>query len=208
MEIEKMFASQIRARTVNLHIALANTMKDNSFVAEYFAKMKSLGDEMVAAGRVLDDEEMVEYILTRLGEDFSQLVTALTARVEPITVGELYSQLLNFETRMDLTYGSRLGSANAASRGHSGGRGGGSRGHDYNSVGMPPNVAVAEAFLLVAADREVVDVATTAMETTTLNRRHQLLMMTAHSARYPTKPATPQIVVGTSLKKTPSQIHN
>lgn len=67
--------------------------------------MKSLGDEMAVAGRQLEDEELVEYILTSLGEDFSQLVTALTARVEPITIGELYSQLLNFETRMDLTYG-------------------------------------------------------------------------------------------------------
>jgi len=123
--IEEAFASQTRARIVNVRIALATTKKGNSSAAEYFAKMKSLGDEMAAAGRHLDDDELVEYIITGLGEDFTSLVTALTARVEPISVGELYSQLLNFETRMDLTYGnSSGGSTNVASCGHGGNRGG------------------------------------------------------------------------------------
>ena len=89
--IKEAFASQTRARIVNVRIALATTKKGNSSAAEYFAKMKSLGDEMAAAGRRLDDEELVEYIITGLGEDFTSLVTALTARVEPISIGELYS---------------------------------------------------------------------------------------------------------------------
>ncbi|XP_021318431.1 uncharacterized protein LOC110436245 [Sorghum bicolor] len=124
--IEEMFASQTRARTVHLRIALANTKKGNSNITDYFNKMKALGDEMIAAGRNLDDEELVEYILTGLGEDYTSLVTALTARVEKILVGELYSQLLNFENRMDLTYGGSAGSANAVNRGRGGfSRGGG-----------------------------------------------------------------------------------
>uniref|UniRef100_A0A0A9AYP2 Uncharacterized protein n=1 Tax=Arundo donax TaxID=35708 RepID=A0A0A9AYP2_ARUDO len=60
-------------------------------VAEYFGKMKTLGDEMAAAGRPLEDEEMVEYIITGLDEDFSPLVSALCARVELVSVGELYA---------------------------------------------------------------------------------------------------------------------
>ena len=43
-------------------------------------------------------------------------------------MGELYSQLLNFETRMDLTYGNSSGSANTASRGRGGFSRGGGRG--------------------------------------------------------------------------------
>ena len=57
--IEQMYASQTRARTVNIRIALANTKKGNSTAAEYFAKMKAHGDEISAAGRRLDDEELV-----------------------------------------------------------------------------------------------------------------------------------------------------
>jgi len=121
--IEEMFASQTRARTVNTRIALATTQKGSWSVAEYFGKMKTLGDEMKAAGRPLEDEELIEYIITGLGEDFNPLVTSLCTRVESITLGEFYSQLLSFETRMDLVYGGNQGgSANSASRGRGRGK--------------------------------------------------------------------------------------
>lgn len=106
--IEGMYAAQTRARIMSLRIALANTKKGSSFVVDYFAKMESLGNEMAVARRQLDDEQLVEYIITGLGEDFTSLVTALTAMVEPISDGEMYSQLLNFETYMDITYRIRV----------------------------------------------------------------------------------------------------
>jgi hypothetical protein len=49
-EIEGMFSSQTRACVVNTRMALANTKKGNTSTAEYFAKMRALGDEMNAAG--------------------------------------------------------------------------------------------------------------------------------------------------------------
>ncbi|CAN6284799.1 unnamed protein product [Urochloa humidicola] len=121
--IEEMFASQTRARTVNTRIALATSQKGSSSVEEYFGKIKKLGDEMAAAGRPLEDEELIEYIITGLGEDFNPLVTSLCTRLEPLKLGEFYSQLLNFESRMDLVYGANQGSsANSASRGRGRGR--------------------------------------------------------------------------------------
>lgn len=56
---------------MNLRIAIANTNKGISSVADYFAKMKSLGHEIDAVGIWLDNEELVEYIITGLGEDFT-----------------------------------------------------------------------------------------------------------------------------------------
>jgi hypothetical protein len=103
-EIQSMFASQTRARTVNTRLALGTTGKGNLTVAEYFGKMKSLGDEMAAVGRPLDDEELTEYI---------------------ITGSELYSQLLNFEIRTGILTDSSQRSINATGRGGSThGRGG------------------------------------------------------------------------------------
>jgi hypothetical protein len=95
-------------------------------VTEYFGKMKALGDEMKAVGRSLDDEELVEYIITGLDEEYTPLVSALCARVEPISISELFSQLLNFETRVSLFSGVHHCSANSMGRGHGGtcGRGG------------------------------------------------------------------------------------
>lgn len=114
--IETMFSSQTRARAVNTRLALSTTRKESSSVAEYVGKMKSLGDEMAAAGRPLEDDELVEYILTGLDEDYDSVVSSALGRAEPISVSELYSQMLAFETRMNLrNNGNSSGSsANAA----------------------------------------------------------------------------------------------
>jgi hypothetical protein len=103
--IEGLFGSQTRACTINLRVTLATTQKGNLPMSEYFRKMKTLGGDMAAAGRKLDDEELVEYILVGLGEEFMPVVPAVCARAEPISVGELYTQLLHFESRQELMYG-------------------------------------------------------------------------------------------------------
>jgi hypothetical protein len=53
------FSSQTRARAVGTRMALATTHKGNLSVAEYLAKMQSLGNDMVVVGHPLDDEDMV-----------------------------------------------------------------------------------------------------------------------------------------------------
>ena len=78
-------------------MALATASKGASTVVEYFTKMKGLADEMASAGRKLEDEELVSYILTGLDSDFNSVVSAVVARVEPITVPKLYAQLVSFE---------------------------------------------------------------------------------------------------------------
>jgi hypothetical protein len=60
-------------------------------VTEYVNKMCGLGDEMTYAGKRLDDEEMVSYILAGLDIEFNSVVSAVLARVEPISVNELYA---------------------------------------------------------------------------------------------------------------------
>ena len=65
----------------------------------------------------------MSYILTGLNLEFNPIVSAIIARVEPITVGELYTQLVSFEQRMELHGGgAQNSSANMAIKG---GRGGG-----------------------------------------------------------------------------------
>jgi hypothetical protein len=46
-------------------------------MVEYIMKMQSLGDKMAGAGRPLEDDELVEYILTRLNEEFDSLVSVI-----------------------------------------------------------------------------------------------------------------------------------
>jgi hypothetical protein len=89
---------------------------------------------MTSTGKPLDDEEMVSYILAGLNIEYNLVVSAILARVEPISVNELYGQLLGFESRQVLLQGSNVPSANAATHGRGGfthgrdtgrGRGGG-----------------------------------------------------------------------------------
>jgi hypothetical protein len=110
---------------MNTRIALAMTRKGTSTVIEYFGKMKALGDEMAASGHPLNEEELVEYIITSLDDEYTPLVYALCARKEPISISELYLQMLNFETRISLFQeGNQYRSVNAANRRGSRGRGG------------------------------------------------------------------------------------
>jgi hypothetical protein len=53
--LEVIYASKTRARAVNTRVALATTQKGNQSITEYVGKMRSLADEMAAAGRRLDD---------------------------------------------------------------------------------------------------------------------------------------------------------
>jgi hypothetical protein len=97
--LEHTYASCSNARVVNTMMVLAMTQKGNMTIFEYFTKMKSLPDEMASAGKALEDEELVSYIMAGLNFNFNPIMYAIVARVEPILVGELYAQLLSFETR-------------------------------------------------------------------------------------------------------------
>jgi hypothetical protein len=57
---------------------------------------------ITVAGRTLEDEELVEYILTGIGLEYDPIVSTVIARTILVTISELYSQLLSFETRLAL----------------------------------------------------------------------------------------------------------
>jgi hypothetical protein len=79
--LEKMYC-QSRARAVNTCIALATTQKGNMPIMEYVGKMKSLADEMAYAGKPVNDEELVQHILTGLDQEYNPIVSAILARTE------------------------------------------------------------------------------------------------------------------------------
>jgi hypothetical protein len=89
--IETSFASQSRARVINNRMALATSQKGTSTVAEYISKIKTLADEMASADKKLDDEELCSYILAGLDYEYNSIVSSIAARVDPVTLGELYS---------------------------------------------------------------------------------------------------------------------
>jgi len=68
--------------------------KGSTMIGEYIAKMKGLADDMASAGKKIKDEELVSYILTGLDEPLDPMVRAMVACVEPITVSDLFTQVV------------------------------------------------------------------------------------------------------------------
>jgi hypothetical protein len=95
--IETSFASQSRARVINTRMALPTTQKGSSTMDEYFSKMKVLANDMASTGKKLDDEKLSSYVLAGLDSDYNSVMSSIVARVEPVSLGELYSQLLTYE---------------------------------------------------------------------------------------------------------------
>jgi hypothetical protein len=74
---------------LTLRIALVVTHKGNMSFTEYVNRMRVLGDEMASTGKPLDDEEMVSYILAGPNIEYNQVVSAVLACIELISVNEL-----------------------------------------------------------------------------------------------------------------------
>lgn len=69
---------------------------------DYFAKMKRLSDSLALAGKLVELNDFIQYVLTRLGSsDYESLVTSVLARGDKINLDELYSLLLSNENRFE-----------------------------------------------------------------------------------------------------------
>ncbi|XP_071678294.1 uncharacterized protein [Lolium perenne] len=119
---------------MQLRMQLATTAKRDLRVADYFAKMRSLGDAMTAAGSKMEDDELASYILAGLDSEYDASVTAMTTKTETVSLSELYAHLLNFENRLDIQNGGSMG--NVATINHNGGGGPPGGGGGMSSVNL------------------------------------------------------------------------
>jgi hypothetical protein len=90
-------ASQAHARIMQVHFQLVTLKKGNSYVTDYFHKLKTLSDTLAACGQPLNDFEAISFLLAGLGSEFDPLVTSLTTLVDPISRDDIYGLLLAHE---------------------------------------------------------------------------------------------------------------
>jgi len=100
--ITTLFASQSQLRITNLQIAITNTKKDSMSSSIYISRMKSLGDDLEAAGRPVSDPEMVDYVLAGLNRDYDPVVAAIGAVKNQISVDDLFAQIATSDQRMEM----------------------------------------------------------------------------------------------------------
>ena len=59
--------------------------------------MRGLADELAAAGKPLQDDEIVSYIIHALDMEYQPLVSGHDVHTTPVTLDELSSVLRNFD---------------------------------------------------------------------------------------------------------------
>jgi hypothetical protein len=122
--ITKMFSTISRTRINHLRGTLNTTKKKGLTTAHYFAKMHEISSELAAAGKPIEEDEMIGYALNGLDSSYNDLVSSVNGN--PLTMfDELYSLINAHDLRRDMLAEDEqeppfISSANAADR----------RGHD------------------------------------------------------------------------------
>jgi hypothetical protein len=99
-EISAMFSSQSRERTIQLCTRLSTTCKGEQSVVAYYNKMIDFADEMVAAGKPLEDEDFISYVLGGLDQDYNSFIENVVGKTK-ISLGSMHSQLLVAEAGLE-----------------------------------------------------------------------------------------------------------
>ncbi|BFG31253.1 hypothetical protein CerSpe_175270 [Prunus speciosa] len=98
--LKQAFGSPTNTRLLQLHTQLQNLPKGDLPVATYLQKAKLLADQLAAAGKPLDANQFNAIIFRNLGSDYSDMVTAMSTRLSPISYSELHSLLVSHEIRL------------------------------------------------------------------------------------------------------------
>lgn len=119
--LENMFFAQSCARVTHLRMQLSTLKKGNMTTSVYFNKMKAIADELAGAGKKVEDDKMISFILTGLDSEYNPIVTSVMGCTDQISLSELYTQVMAYESRLEMLHDNSgpqyQSSANAASRG-------------------------------------------------------------------------------------------
>jgi hypothetical protein len=99
-KLDRPYAAQSWASAMHIHIQLATLKKHDLSGTDYYNHIKSFTDTLAAARAPLRDDEIVAYLLTGLPEEFDSLVTSVTTRAKPMSLSEVYTNMISFENRL------------------------------------------------------------------------------------------------------------
>jgi hypothetical protein len=128
--LHRLFASQTQSRLMQVHYHLSTLKKGSSNISDYYQKFQGLTYILATMNQTYIDFEMISFILARLGYEYDPFVTSVTTQVEPLSLEELYGNLLTHESQLEQNQSTALDlplvGANLACRGYSyqGNRGG------------------------------------------------------------------------------------
>ena len=98
--LEKLFVSNLKARTLQLHFMLQSLKKCALSINDYVLKMRNIADMLFASGKPVPDEDLILYILGGLGPEFETIVVNITSKFEAISLQEVHYLVQSHEIRL------------------------------------------------------------------------------------------------------------
>ncbi|XP_047320455.1 uncharacterized protein LOC124924463 [Impatiens glandulifera] len=102
--LERRFATQSKARLMQLRLQLQTIKKGESSMESYLQAIKVITDNLAAAEQKVADEDLILYVLGGLGPEYESLLVAVTTRPDSINVDDLSGLLLTHEIRLESLY--------------------------------------------------------------------------------------------------------
>jgi hypothetical protein len=133
-----MFSSASRTRINHLRGLLNNTKKNSLTANQFFAKMKGYASELAAAGKPVEEDEMIYYIVNGLDKTYNSLMSSVENPATTITLDDLFGMVSSHDMCQEMLKDPSQdevfhSSANVAHRGPEDNRPrGGDRGDRYN----------------------------------------------------------------------------
>ncbi|KAF5465900.1 hypothetical protein F2P56_015863 [Juglans regia] len=98
--LQSLFSAKSTTHVFHTQYQLATLKKGSESITEYFNKAKALASSLGVGGHALSDSQFSVFLLAGLGTEYESLITSLTTRPDPISIHQLYSFLLNHESRL------------------------------------------------------------------------------------------------------------
>lgn len=95
--LETRFQSTNRSKVIQLKNELHNVSLKNQTMSQYLSEIKSVVDQIAAAGSSVDSEDIILYILKGLPPTYQSFKTAIRMMINPISLDDLYPLLLSEE---------------------------------------------------------------------------------------------------------------
>ncbi|KAL3644258.1 Helix-loop-helix protein 2 [Castilleja foliolosa] len=99
--LERNFASQSKAKTLQYKLQLQTTKKGNSSMRDYLAKIKMCCDLLATTGNAVSQSDQIMHILSGLGSEYDPVMVTVTAGISSFGLNDIQALLLSFEARLE-----------------------------------------------------------------------------------------------------------
>ncbi|KAJ0092460.1 hypothetical protein Patl1_27129 [Pistacia atlantica] len=97
------FSSQSRSRISHLKRQLQTLTQGTNSCSEYLENAKSLADQLVATSKLVDDQDLISFLLGGLQSSYTPFITSFTfaSRETDFTFEDFQAELLGYENLLD-----------------------------------------------------------------------------------------------------------